>query len=184
MSISFMPSTDYVQQTELPGVYTISRPSFPDERGFFREVYRKSDLDAILGFSFEPVQANHSRSQKGTLRGIHVAPWHKLVTVAHGEVQQIVVDCRKDSPTFGKHVSVMLGGDNHSAVFVPAGCGNGFLVTSDEADYIYQVTDYWAPGRELGIIYNDPDLAIQWALPAVTLSDKDLQNSRFATSKS
>ncbi len=174
-----MSTENYILPTEIPGAYTISRPSFVDQRGFFREVYRKSDLDAVLGFPFEPVQANHSRSQKGTLRGIHVAPWHKLVTVAHGEVQQVVVDCRRDSPMFGKYISVMLGGGNHSAVFVPAGCGNAFLVTSQEADYIYQVTDYWAPGKELGIMYNDTHLAISWALPDIIISDKDKQNSTF-----
>lgn len=167
---------DYIEETELKGVFTIKRPNFVDSRGFFRETYRKKDLDKRLGFPFEPVQANHSRSKMRTLRGIHIAPWDKLVTVFRGQVQQVVVDLRKDSPSFGKHISVLLGEDNWVAVFIPRGCGNAFLVLSDEADYNYLTTDYWVSGREIGIIYNDPDLNIKWELKDVSLSDKDLQN--------
>ncbi len=168
--------TDFITKTKLAGVFIIERPTFEDPRGFFREFYRKNDLEARLGFAFEPAQANHSHSSKDTLRGIHIAPWNKLVTVANGKVQQIVVDFRKDSPTFGQYESVIMGDMHRNAVFVPAGCGNGFLVLSEQADYIYLATDYWAPGKELYALYNDPDIAIEWNTASPLVSDKDLQN--------
>lgn len=167
---------DYIEETDILGVFIIKRPTFEDERGFFRETFRKNDLEKRLGYPFNPVQANHSRSKKGTLRGIHIAPWHKLVTVFRGQVQQVIVDLRRDSPSFGKHISVLLGEGNWVALFIPKGCGNAFLVLSDEADYNYLTSDYWVPGREIGVIYNDSDLNIKWELKDVGLSDKDLQN--------
>lgn len=171
-----MDENDYIEETELKGVFIIKRPSFGDDRGFFRELYRKSDLDKRLGFSFEVAQPNHSRSQKNTLRGIHIATWHKLVTVIRGEVQQLVVDLREDSPTFGKHITVNIGDSNRVCVFVPANCGNGFLTLSDEVDYCYFTTDYWAPGKEKYVIYNDQDLNINWQTQSPLVSEKDLQS--------
>ena len=167
---------DYIEETEIPGVFIIERPSFGDERGFFRELYRKADLDARLGFSFEPVQANHSRSQLNSLRGVHIAPYHKLVTVYSGTIQQVVVDVRPDSPTFGKYVSVDLGEDNFRSVFIPAGLGNAFVVTSDVADYCYLATDYWAPGIETYVNYTDVDLNIQWQTQTPIVSDADTKH--------
>lgn len=164
---------DYITETAIAGVFVIERPSFGDERGFFRELYRKADLDAKLGFPFEPVQANHSRSQQNTLRGIHIAPWHKLVTVYRGQVQQVVVDVRPESPTFGKHISVDLGENNFRSVFIPAGLGNAFAVTSDVADYCYLTTDYWAPGKETYVNYADPDLDIRWQTTQPIVSEAD-----------
>ena len=169
-------TNDFIKETKLAGVFVIERPTFDDPRGFFREFYRKNDLENRLGFEFNPAQANHSHSSKNTLRGIHVAPWHKLVTVANGEVQQIVVDFRKDSPTFGQYESIIMGEKNRNAVFVPAGCGNAFLVTSEQADYIYLATDYWEPGKELYAIYNDPNLNIEWLSKTPLVSEKVLQN--------
>jgi len=168
-----METSNYIIKTDLEGVYIIERPVLGDSRGFFRELYRKSDLDAVLGFTFDPVQTNHSRSQRNTLRGIHIAPWHKLVTVYNGSVQQVVVDVRTDSPTFGKFISVTLGEDNFKSVFIPAGLGNAFAVTSDIADYCYLTTDYWAPGKETYVNYNDPDIGINWAVKNPTISDAD-----------
>lgn len=167
------PLNDYIKPTELAGVYLIERPCFGDERGFFRELYRKADLDARLGFEFTPVQANHSRSQKNTLRGIHIAPWHKLVTVYRGNVQQVVVDTRPNSLTFGQHLSINLGEDVFHSVFIPAGMGNAFAVTSEVADYCYLTTDYWAPGKETYVNYADPNLNIQWQIPTPTVSETD-----------
>ncbi len=116
----------YIQPTSLDQVLLISRPVFEDDRGFFREVYRVEELNKTLGFEFTPVQTNHSRSSRHTLRGIHTAPWHKLVTVLRGEVQQVVVDLRTDSKTFGSCASFLLGENNWHSVFVPTGCGNAF----------------------------------------------------------
>jgi dTDP-4-dehydrorhamnose 3,5-epimerase len=166
--------TDYIEETELKGVFVVKRPTFGDDRGFFRELYRKEDLEKRLGYEFNPVQPNHSRSVKDTLRGIHVASWMKLVTVTRGEVQQIVVDLREDSPTFGKYISVNISEENRCCVFVPPGCGNAFLVISDTVDYIYMTTDYWAPGKEKYVIYNDPDLHIDWQTDSPIISEKDM----------
>jgi dTDP-4-dehydrorhamnose 3,5-epimerase len=94
---------------------------------FFREVIRLSQLEAKIGTTISTKQVNHSRSTKNTLRGIHVAPWNKIIYVPHGKVQSVIVDCRKDSPTFGKYKSVVLGEENRSCVFVPKGCGNSYL---------------------------------------------------------
>lgn len=168
--------TDYIEETALNGVFIVKRPTFADQRGFFRETLRRSDLEKKLGYPFEVVQANHSRSQRGSLRGVHIAPWNKLVTVVHGEAQQVVVDLRPGSPTFGKHVSVVIGESNWASVFIPAFCGNAFLVLSDIADYTYLTTDYWAPGKETAVAYNDPDLAISWQIDDPIVSEKDQHN--------
>ena len=167
---------DYILNTELEGVFILKRPTFDDPRGFFRELFRKADLEKRIGFNFDTVQANHSRSSKDTLRGIHIAPWHKLVSVTRGEVQQIVVDFREGSATFGKYISVLMGEDHNNSVFVPSGCGNSFLVTSEIADYVYLASDYWAPGKEQYVIYNDPNIAIEWKSNNPNISDKDLTN--------
>lgn len=167
---------DYITETEIAGVFIIERPSFKDDRGFFRELYRKSDLESRLGFEFNPVQTNHSRSQQNTLRGIHIAPWHKLVSVYRGSVQQVVVDTRPDSPTFKKFVSVKLGEDNFRSVFIPAGLGNAFAVTSSEADYCYLTTDYWAPGKETYVNYTDSDVNIKWEVENPIVSEADLKH--------
>lgn len=170
------PTQDFITETELPGVFIIERQVFGDSRGFFRELYRKSDLEARLGYAFEPVQANHSRSQKNSLRGVHIAPYHKLVTVYQGNVQQVVVDVRPDSQTFGKYISVNLGEDNFRCIFIPAGMGNAFAVTSEISDYCYLATDYWAPGIETYINYADPDLGIKWQVAEPIVSEADLKH--------
>ncbi|MBI2596180.1 dTDP-4-dehydrorhamnose 3,5-epimerase [Candidatus Daviesbacteria bacterium] len=167
---------NFIKETELNGVFIIARPTFEDERGFFRESFRKRDLDKRLGYEFNPVQSNHSRSKKGVLRGIHVAPWHKLATVISGAVQQVVVDLRKKSPTFGQHISMLINEENRISLCIPAGCGNAYLVLSDGVDYTYLTTDYWSAGKELGIIYNDPKLNIKWEIDSPILSEKDLEN--------
>jgi dTDP-4-dehydrorhamnose 3,5-epimerase len=177
-------SESFTTKTELPGVIVIRRTVFGDERGFFRETYRQDDIGEAADVSFTPVQANHSRSGKHTLRGIHVAPWHKLITVTRGQVQQVVLDARPGSPTFGRHVSLNMGeadssGADWCSVFVPAGCGNAFLVRSDVADYTYLASEYWQPGLEKDIVYSDPDLAIAWQDTAPNVSERDQKGKRL-----
>jgi dTDP-4-dehydrorhamnose 3,5-epimerase len=171
-----MAANNYITQTELSGVLIMERPTHADPRGFFRETFRKQDLEDALGRPVEFVQANHSRSQTQALRGVHIAPWDKLVTVSRGQVQQVVVDTRPDSSTFGQHISIILGEDNWRSVFIPAGCGNAFLVLSDIADYNYLTGDYWSPNREISVIYNDTDLNIAWQTRQPLISEKDQQN--------
>jgi dTDP-4-dehydrorhamnose 3,5-epimerase len=170
------------QSQELEGVIEFNLNTFSDDRGFFREVIRLSQLEEKIGQQFIAKQVNHSRSSKNTLRGIHVAPWNKIIYVPYGKVQSVIVDCRKDSPTFGKYKSVVLGEDNRSCVFVPKGCGNSYLVLSDVADYMYLTDQEWAPNLEKGVAWNDQTLAIEWMLENdPTLSEKDKNNSSFST---
>lgn len=168
-----------ITKTDLEGVFIIARPVFSDERGFFHETFRKNELEEKIGSKFEIVQQNHSHSIKNTLRGIHTAPWSKLIYVPNGKVQEIVVDLRENSPTFKKWISVELGEDTQNAIYLPPNCGNGFLVLSEECDYTYLVNDYFAPGREFGIIWDDSDLNIAWQSQNPLLSDKDQKNPTF-----
>lgn len=164
---------DFIKETELKGLFIIERPTFPDDRGFFREAFRKADLEARAGYSIDFVQANHSRSVKNTLRGIHAAPWHKLINVTRGDVQAVLADMRPDSETFGRHISLTIGDSNRVAVFIPPGIGNSFAVLSDEVDYTYLTTEYWAPGKEFTVRYNDPDLNINWEVSEPVVSERD-----------
>lgn len=170
-----------VEKISIPGVLKITRQTFPDDRGFFREVARTSDLGKEIGHEFVPKQLNHARSDKYTLRGIHAAPWNKLIYVISGEVQCVLVDFRQDSSTFGKHESYMLGENNRSAIYLPAWVGNSYLVLSENADYIYLTDEEWSEGREKSVIWNDPDLAIDWKLNGQTpkLSERDKTNPAF-----
>lgn len=175
-----MMSDNFIKETSLNGVFEILRPTYPDGRGFFRESIRIKDLEQQLGYSFTVAQANHSRSVKNTLRGIHIAPWNKLVYVTKGTVQAIIVDLRETSPTFGKYQSFIIGEDNKSSIFIPAGCGNSYLVLSDEADYTYLTDEQWEPNKEFAIAWNDPTLAIEWKTSQPLLSERDQQAQSFA----
>lgn len=170
---------DTVIETEIEGVFIIKRPVFSDNRGFFRETFRRNELEEKTGYNFNIVQQNHSRSTKGTLRGIHVAPWAKLVTILRGEVFQVVVDLRRDSPTFLKHVALDIGESNFVQLFIPPGCGNGYQVLSDEVDYSYSVDKYWFAGAERGLAYDDEKIGIEWREGERILSEKDLRNPKL-----
>ena len=166
-----------VTKTNLEGVFQILRPTFADDRGFFRESIRTKELEAKSGQPFTIVQANHARSSKSTLRGIHIAPWNKLIYVTRGTVQAVIVDLKKGSPTFGQHQSFIIGDDNRASIYVPAFCGNSYLVLSDEADYTYLTDQEWAPGKETAVAYNDPRLAVKWEFDGeLTLSERDKTN--------
>lgn len=162
-----------VVETEIPGVLVIQPRVFDDERGFLLESFRSSWLSDQ---SF--VQDNHSQSTKGTLRGLHYQfdnPQGKLVRVIRGEVFDVAVDIRQSSRTFGQWVSRTLSESNKEIFWVPPGFAHGFLVLSDIADFVYRCTDYYAPGDEYSIHWDDPELAIDWpsdALPP-NLSEKD-----------
>ena len=170
-------TAEVVKKTEIEGILIINRPTFSDERGFFKETFRLGELEEAGGIKFNIVQQNHSRSLKGTLRGIHIAPWNKLVYCVSGEVQEVIVDLRADSQTFGKHISLTLGEDNKVAVFIPNGCGNAFQVLSDEADYTYLTDGYWEVGKELAVAWDEAQLNIKWSILPPILSEKDKQNS-------
>ena len=167
-------SSEYVTRTAIPGVLIVERPTLQDERGFFREVERRSALESALDRHLDHRQWSHARSTKSVLRGIHVAPWTKCIYVVRGEAQAVVVDLRKDSDHFGAHESFVLGERRRAMLVVPPGCGNSYLVLSDVVDYIYSVDQEWYPASEFGVAWDDPDLAISWQIDGrPILSDKD-----------
>lgn len=172
-----MEKNSSIKQTSISGLILIKRQTFSDDRGFFRETVRISEIEEATGVKLEIAQMNHARSSQNTLRGIHIAPWNKLVYVVSGKVQQVVVDLRQDSKTFGKHESFIIGDDNRSSIFIPKGCGNSYLVLSEQADYTYLTDEEWAPDKEIGVLWNDPALGIKWELNGEpVLSEKDQNN--------
>lgn len=173
-----------VLETSLPGVLILEPKVFGDERGFFYESFNARAFEQATGLKRDFVQDNHSRSQKGVLRGLHYQLEHtqgKLVRVTAGEVFDVVVDLRKSSPTFGKWYGHLLSGENKLQLWIPAGFAHGFVVLSASADFLYKTTDYWAPEFERCIAWNDPDLAIDWQLAGITplVSAKDAQGIAF-----
>ena len=175
-----MEQNSPITRTSIPGLILINRPTHSDDRGFFREPARIKEIEEAAGISFNVAQMNHARSSKNTLRGIHVAPWNKLVYVTSGIVKEVIVDLREDSQTFGKYESFTFGEDNRSSIFIPKGMGNSYLVLSEVADYVYLTDQEWAPNKEIGIIWNDPELRIDWGIEAPVLSPKDQQNPSLA----
>ncbi len=169
-------------ESKIQGLLQVSLPTHEDDRGYFREVVRISEIEKVIGTSFTTKQINHARSTKDILRGIHIAPWNKLIYVTRGTVQSVIVDCRKDSQTFGKYESIILGDNNKSCIFIPANCGNSYLVLSEDADYVYLTDQEWEPNKEKGIQWNDSTLAIKWNIDKEPLlSEKDKNNPSFLT---
>ena len=168
-----------VIETRLEGVLIIEPRRFGDERGFFCETFQAQRYhDAGIAGTF--VQDNFSHSQRGVLRGLHYQiqnPQGKLVSVVQGEVFDVAVDIRVNSPTFGEWVGVSLSADNGRQLFVPPGFAHGFCVVSDTADFTYKCTDYYNPAAERSILWNDPDLAIDWPVDSPSISAKDAQGS-------
>jgi len=151
--------------TAIPNVLVIEPTVFGDERGFFFESYNAKVFAELTGVKADFVQDNHSRSARNVLRGLHYQikqPQGKLVRVTAGEVFDVAVDLRKDSPTFGQWVGEYLSADNKKQLWIPEGFAHGFLVLSDYAEFLYKTTDYYAPEHERCIRWNDPDIAIQW----------------------
>jgi dTDP-4-dehydrorhamnose 3,5-epimerase len=166
-----------VVTTDLPGVLILEPKVFGDERGFFYESFNAKAFEEATGLDTRFVQDNHSRSQKGVLRGLHYQLENtqgKLVRVTDGEVLDVTVDIRRSSPNFGKWVAVRLSAANHRQLWVPEGFAHGFVVLSDYAEFLYKTTDYYTPSAERSIRWDDPDLAIDWELEsAPLLSAKD-----------
>jgi len=169
-----MPFT--FRPTQLPGVVIIEPKVFADDRGFFVETYKRSEFVAA-GIDVDFVQENHSKSVRGTLRGLHFqrAPkaQAKLVRAIEGEVFDVVVDIRRGSPTFGRWEAVRLSAENRRSVYVPAGYAHGFCVTSAEAQVVYKTSAEYAPELEGGLRWDDPALAIPWPITGPILSPRD-----------
>ena len=170
-----------VIETALPGVLIIEPKVFGDHRGFFLETFQV-DRYREAGITLPFVQDNHSRSQRGVLRGLHfqkTRPQGKLVSVSRGAVYDVAVDIDPASATYGKFVGVELNDENHRQLWIPPGYAHGFCVVSDVADFQYKCTDFYFPADEGGLIWNDPDVGIPWPIDAPQLSGKDLKNPRL-----
>jgi len=166
-----------VIETRLPGVLIIEQHVHGDERGFFVETFKAERFVEETGVTLQFVQDNHSRSRRGVLRGLHAQRHHsqgKLVRAARGEVFDVAVDIDPASATFGQWVGATLSDSNHRQLWIPPGYAHGFLVLSEVADFEYKCTDYYHPEDEIGVIWNDPDIGIDWPLDNPLLSDKDL----------
>ena len=163
--------------TRIADVLLIEPKVFGDARGFFFESFNQKAFNESTGLNENFVQDNHSRSAKGVLRGLHYQieqPQGKLVRVARGAVFDVAVDVRKSSPRFGQWVGVELTEDNHRQLWVPPGFAHGFLVLSESADFLYKTTDYYAPQHERCVVWDDPDIGIDWPLTAAPqVSAKD-----------
>ncbi|WP_221800672.1 dTDP-4-dehydrorhamnose 3,5-epimerase [Oceanobacter mangrovi] len=177
-----------VIKTAIDGVVIIEPKVFGDERGFFLETFQADRYRELAGIDLPFVQDNHSRSRKGVLRGLHFQksrPQGKLVRVVRGEVFDVAVDIRPDSPTFGQWAGVYLSEENKTQFWVPPGLAHGFLVLSDVADFEYKCTDYYDPSDEGSLAWNDPDVAIDWPLDRLSgvelqLSAKDAEAGSLA----
>ena len=170
-----------VNKAPLDGVFIIEPKVFKDARGIFYEVYSAKKYEEH-GIPAHFVQDNHSVSEKGVLRGLHyqINPGQaKLVRVTRGEVFDVVLDIRKESPTYGKWWSLHLSETNKLQLYVPDGFAHGFCVLSESVEFLYKCSDYYSPENERGIMWNDPDLAIEWPIENPIISEKDNVYPRF-----
>ncbi len=171
-----MPYT--VTPTSLPEVLILEPKVFGDDRGFFFESFNQRDFASVTGQEVQFVQDNHSRSIKGVLRGLHYQIQHpqgKLVRVTQGEVFDVAVDLRRSSPNFGKWDGVVLSASNHRQLWIPPGFAHGFVVTSDNAEFLYKTTDYWYPEFERSLLWSDPTVGVQWPIEGLPhLAAKDV----------
>lgn len=168
--------------SSLEGVRIIEPKIFGDARGFFLETFEKKRYQEMLEIDLDFVQDNHSRSSKNVLRGLHFQtsnPQGKLVRVVRGEVFDVAVDIRPDSPTFGQWEGVLLNEENKTQFWIPPGLAHGFVVLSDIADFEYKCTDYYNPANEACLLWNDPDIGISWPAESPLLSEKDKLGKTF-----
>ncbi len=169
-------------ETSLPGVYELRPSVFQDVRGFFMETYHQARFNS-LGIHDHFVQDNHSRSSKGTLRGLHYQLHHsqaKLCRVIEGEALDVAVDIRIGSPTFGKWTGLTLSAERHNLIYIPAGFAHGFLALTDSVQFLYKCSDFYERDDEHGILWNDPDINILWGVASPLVSEKDAKFLKLA----
>jgi len=166
------------KRLKIPDVIVVEPDTYPDSRGFFMEGYKES-VFRENGINTKFVQSNYSHSKKGVIRGLHYqnepAAVAKLVSVIRGEILDVAVDMRKDSPTFGKWVSEILSEKNHKLIYIPEGFAHGICVLSDEVDVSYLMNHEYAPEYEGGVLWNDPEIGIKWLIENPIISKKDLE---------
>ncbi len=171
-----------VIETKIPEVLIIEPQVFGDQRGFFLETFSAERYRQQAGLTLPFVQDNHSRSAHGVLRGLHLQktrPQGKLVRVVLGNAFDVAVDVRAGSSTFGQWVGIELSEENHKQFYIPPGFAHGFCALSERVDFEYKCTDYYDPDDEVGLLWDDPDLAIDWPIADPTVSAKDAQNLSF-----
>lgn len=170
----------YIKTTSIPGLLILERPILSDTRGFFRELFHKDELEKIVGFKFDGIQMNHSRSVPGVIRGIHAEKWNKIIYPVSGEVFIAIVDIRPDSPTFAKVETFNVGDDNRIGLFIPNGLANSLCVIGEKnVDYIYLVDSYYDGSDTRAIAWDDPDLQINWPIKNPIISERDRNNPRL-----
>jgi len=178
-----------IEETKLKGCFIIEPKVFEDKRGYFFESFNQNKFNELLGYQINFVQDNESFSSKGVLRGLHYQTGEheqaKLVRVISGKVLDVVVDLRKDSATFGQHVSIELSSKNKKQLFVPRGFAHGFVVLSETVVFTYKCDNFYNKESEAGIIYNDLNLGIDWLLNSneIIISEKDTQLPSFENAK-
>lgn len=168
------------EETGIEGLVVITPTVFPDSRGYFFESYNQKDFEEI-GITTTFVQDNQSGSTKGVLRGLHFQkefPQSKLVRVIRGAVYDVAVDLRKDSPTYGKYYGVTLSAENKKQFFIPKGFAHGFLVLTDEAEFAYKCDDFYHPGDEGGLLWNDPTISVEWPLDEIGGTKNIIQSDK------
>ena len=174
------------KETKIKDVYIVEPKVFGDNRGYFMETYRKEDFDKA-GLKYNFVQDNQSKSKKGVLRGLHYQktfPQAKLVRVISGEVFDVAVDLRKNSPTYGEWVGEILSSENKKMLMIPRGFAHGFIVLSETAEFIYKCDEVYHPEDEGGIMWNDPDVGVKWPSDIEPLlSEKDQKHPSLKESK-
>ena len=171
-----------IQETKIKGCFVIEPKVFGDDRGYFFESFSKKQFADAVGYDIEFVQDNQSRSKYGVLRGLHLQKGadaqSKLVRVLSGSVLDVAVDLRKGSETYGEHIAVELSAENKKQFFIPKGFAHGFVVLSENAEFYYKVDNYYAPHSEGGVLYNDPELKINWIIEeeSILVASKDTEH--------
>lgn len=170
------------KKLEIPEVILIEPKVFKDERGFFMETFKKSEF-IKNGINENFIQENFSHSKKGILRGLHFQKnpkaQGKLVKVIKGEVFDVAIDVRKDSPTYGKWVGATLSEENNKMLYIPTGFAHGFCVLSEEVDFLYKATEEYSPETESGIVWNDPEINIKWPIENPIINERDAKFPKF-----
>ncbi len=166
-----------IKETSIKGLFVLERQTFPDNRGFFREVFHLDELEEATGQPFRIVQANHSQSLPGVIRGFHADTWNKLVYPVSGIAFVAIADVRPDSPTFAKVETFTCDNNHHFGLFISKNLGNSICATGLEPiNYFYLVDDYYRGQTAVSVAYNDPDLNVSWPVERTVLSEKDLKN--------
>jgi dTDP-4-dehydrorhamnose 3,5-epimerase len=172
-----MDPKDIIKDTTIPGLFILERPTFADDRGFFREVFHLNELEEKRGEKFEIVQWNHSLSKKNVIRALHAENWNKLVYPVTGTVFSAIVDIRPDSPMFGKYETFTFDDEHRFALFIPKGLANSICsIGEEDANYLYLVDAYYTGSDTRAIAWDDADVAVKWPIEQPIISERDKNN--------